>query len=56
MKADAVYEDSAQGADHCGLCEHFAAPHRCRLVVGDIASTGWCRLFAAETARLDDAA
>ncbi len=50
----AVDYGEGHASSHCGPtkrwptghCEHFEAPHRCRLVAGYIQPTGWCRLWS----------
>jgi hypothetical protein len=44
-KAEAAYQDTPQGIYMCLTCSHFAPPDRCRVVEGEVAEEGWCRLF-----------
>lgn len=30
---------------HCGICEHFRAPHSCTEVQGKIDKSMWCKRF-----------
>lgn len=44
-KAEAAYQDTPKGIYMCLTCSHFAPPDRCRVVEGEVAEEGWCRLF-----------
>jgi hypothetical protein len=39
------YQTTAKDGQDCQHCYHFAAPQACKMVDGDIAPTGWCRLW-----------
>jgi hypothetical protein len=47
--ADAKYQASPKGDQHCEVCYNFQAPKACKFVQGDISPSGWCQLFAAKT-------
>ena len=44
-QADARYQGTAKGSQHCVSCLHFQPPHGCRFVQGEISPDGWCQLF-----------
>jgi hypothetical protein len=44
-QADARYQGTANGSQHCVSCLHFQSPHGCRFVQGEISPDGWCQLF-----------
>jgi predicted transglutaminase-like cysteine proteinase len=44
------YQASPKDGQECDTCAHFAAPHSCKLVDGDISPKGWCRLWAKKAA------
>lgn len=44
-KNEVGYEHPAKGSDHCGICAHFRAPHKCVEVVGYIRREDWCQKF-----------
>jgi hypothetical protein len=45
-QADAKYQREPKGQQHCDNCINFQPPNACKLVEGDIISTGWCQLYA----------
>jgi hypothetical protein len=45
-QADATYQRTPKGDQHCGVCVNFQPPNGCRFVQGDITPDGWCQLFA----------
>jgi hypothetical protein len=45
-QADAKYQKEPKGQQHCDNCINFLSPNACKLVEGDITSTGWCQLYA----------
>jgi len=44
-KAQAEYQDEPKGILMCGTCSLFIRPAGCKVVEGDVAVTGWCKLF-----------
>ncbi len=44
-QADARYQGTAKGGQHCVSCLHFQPPQSCRFVQGEISPDGWCQLF-----------
>ena len=44
------YQQTANEGHSCANCRQFMAPQACKLVDGEIAPTGWCRLWAKKTA------
>jgi hypothetical protein len=45
-KAEANYQDHANGLAHCGICRHLASPNVCEVVAGPVSPGGWCRFYA----------
>jgi hypothetical protein len=39
------YQPTPKDGQQCGQCAQYVTPHACRLVDGDIAPSGWCRLW-----------
>ena len=48
-QADASYQSTPKGDQHCGVCVNFQQPNGCKFVQGDISPNGWCQLFAPKT-------
>jgi len=48
-KAEALYQDSPNGAQTCGACAYYLPPIDCKLVQGPVHPTGWCRNFSPKT-------
>ncbi len=48
-QADAKYQATPKGDQHCDGCVNFQPPNACKFVEGDISPSGWCQLFAAKT-------
>jgi hypothetical protein len=48
-QADAKYQGTPKGNQHCEGCVNFQPPNACKFVQGDISPSGWCQLFAAKT-------
>jgi len=44
-QADATYQGTPKGDQHCGGCINFQPPNACKFVQGDISPNGWCQLF-----------
>lgn len=44
-KIEAHYTDRGMGASKCKNCQHFMAPNRCQIVLGNISPEGWCTHF-----------
>jgi hypothetical protein len=44
------YQRTPKDGQDCQHCNEFAAPNACRMVDGDIAPTGWCRLWVKKAA------
>ena len=44
-QADAKYQTTPKGEQHCDGCVNFQAPNACKFVDGDISPNGWCQLF-----------
>jgi hypothetical protein len=47
-QADAKYQTTPKGDQHCDGCVNFQPPNACKFVEGDISPNGWCQLFAAK--------
>jgi hypothetical protein len=48
-QADAKYQGTPKGEQHCDGCSNFQPPNACKFVQGDISPSGWCQLFAPKT-------
>jgi hypothetical protein len=48
-QADAKYQATPKGNQHCEVCYNFQPSNACKFVQGDISRNGWCQLFAAKT-------
>ena len=48
-QAEAKYQDTPKGDQHCDACVNFQAPNGCKFVQGEISPSGWCQLFAKKT-------
>ena len=48
-QADAKYQATPKGEQHCDGCVNFQPPKACKFVQGDISPSGWCQLFASKT-------
>jgi hypothetical protein len=48
-QADAKYQREPKGQQRCDNCINFQPPNACKLVEGDVISTGWCQLYAPKT-------
>jgi hypothetical protein len=48
-QADAEYQGTPKGDQHCDGCFNFQPPNACKFVQGDISPSGWCQLFARKT-------
>jgi hypothetical protein len=48
-QADAKYQTTPKGDQHCDGCVNFQPPNVCKFVQGDISPSGWCQLFVAKT-------
>jgi len=44
-QADAKYQATPKGDQHCDGCVNFQPPKACKFVQGDISPSGWCQLF-----------
>ena len=44
-QADAKYQGTPKGDQHCDGCVNFQPPNACKFVQGDISPSGWCQLF-----------
>jgi hypothetical protein len=48
-RADAKYQTTPKGDQHCDGCVNFQPPNACKFVEGNISPSGWCQLFGAKT-------
>ncbi len=48
-QADAQYQNTPKGDQHCGGCVNFQPPTACKFVQGDVSPNGWFQLFAPKT-------
>jgi hypothetical protein len=44
-QAEVEYQDHPHGNEHCGNCEPFQSPNKCRTVAGTVSSQGWCKIY-----------
>lgn len=44
------YQNTPKGAQQCDNCTQFAAPSSCKVVEGDIAPAGWCKMYVKKPA------
>jgi hypothetical protein len=40
-----AYQATPKDGKQCDQCNFFVAPNSCKSVAGDIAPTGWCKLW-----------
>jgi hypothetical protein len=48
-QADAKYQGTPKGNQHCDGCANFQPPNACKFVQGDISPSGWCQLFTPKS-------
>ena len=48
-QADAKYQGTPKGDQHCDVCVNFQPPISCKFVQGDISLSGWCQLFTPKS-------
>ena len=48
-QADAQYQGTPKGDQHCSRCANFLPSNACRFVQGNINPNGWCQLFTPKT-------
>ena len=48
-QADATYQGTPKGAQHCDGCVNFQAPNACKFVQGNVSPSGWCQLFTPKS-------
>jgi hypothetical protein len=39
------YQGTPQGTQRCDNCTQFEAPSSCKVVEGNIAASGWCKIY-----------
>jgi hypothetical protein len=44
------YQDMPKGIQQCDNCTQFAAPASCKVVEGNVAPAGWCRMYLKKPA------
>jgi len=44
------YQETPKGAQRCDNCAQFEAPSACKVVDGDIAPAGWCKVYVRKPA------
>jgi hypothetical protein len=44
------YQDTPKGAQRCDNCTQFEPPSSCKLVQGNIAAAGWCKIYVKKPA------
>ena len=40
-----AYQTTPHGPQQCDNCLQFQAPSSCKVVEGDVAAAGWCRVY-----------
>jgi len=45
------YQGVPKGPQQCDNCTQFAAPASCKVVEGDIAPAGWCKMYVKKPAQ-----
>ena len=48
-QADAKYQGTPKGNQHCDACINFQPPKACKFVQGDVSPSGWCQLFTPKS-------
>jgi hypothetical protein len=48
-QADAKYQGTPKGDQHCDGCVNFQPPNACKFVQGDVSPSGWCQLFTPKS-------
>ena len=48
-QADAKYQGTPKGEQHCDVCVNFQPPNACKFVQGEISPSGWCQLFTPKS-------
>ncbi len=49
-QAAVKYQPTPKDGKQCDACNFFVAPNACKMVDGDIATTGWCSLWVKKPA------
>jgi predicted NBD/HSP70 family sugar kinase len=44
------YQGTPKGAQRCDNCTQFESPASCKVVQGNIAAAGWCKIYAKKPA------
>jgi hypothetical protein len=44
------YQDTPKGEQRCDNCVQFVPPSSCKIVEGNIAPAGWCKLYVKKPA------
>ena len=44
-----AYQDTPKDDKRCDTCALFQPPNACKTVAGDIAPSGWCRIWQPKT-------
>jgi hypothetical protein len=44
------YQSTPQGPQRCDNCTQFEVPAACKVVTGNIAAAGWCKLYVKKPA------
>jgi hypothetical protein len=48
-QADATYQGTPKGGQHCDGCANFQPPNACKFVQGSVSPNGWCQLFTPKS-------
>jgi hypothetical protein len=44
------YQDTPKGVQRCDNCTQFELPTSCKVVEGDVAPAGWCKVYVKKPA------
>jgi hypothetical protein len=45
-----AYQATPKGTQQCDNCRQFEAPAACKVVEGEVAATGWCKVYVKKPA------
>jgi hypothetical protein len=45
LQSEAQYQPMPKGMFSCAVCTFFIKPTSCKLVIGAISPSGWCKFF-----------
>jgi hypothetical protein len=44
------YQGTPKGAQRCDNCTQFESPASCKVVLGNVAAAGWCKIYVKKPA------